>query len=86
MFAAGLITLFQESRVTQKILIASSRSLTRFRVQAKSKYARLTVKSYRTLKVQYGWILYVFDMPQFLRFMQFLFDKVIIFMLVVCEK
>jgi len=86
LFAAVFILLYQESQLTQKVVNASRRSLYRFRVQATSKYRRLRVKSFQGVNVQYGWILYRLDERQFLNFMQFIFDKVIIFLLVICGK
>jgi len=86
-FLFGTINvLFHESLLTQKVVNASRRSLYDFRVQAKSKYERLRVKSLQLLNVQYGWIFYRLDKRQFLNFTQFIFDKVIIFLLVICGK
>jgi len=81
----GFTILFQESRVNQKVVDASSRSLHRFKFQATSRYERLRVKSYQLVDVRFGWIFYAFDTRQFLKFMQFLLDQVIIFLLVICE-
>jgi len=40
---------------------------------------------HRPLEMKLGWILYTFDQQLFLRFMQFLLDKVIIFKLMICQ-
>lgn len=83
LFFAGFVITVQESRTVSKAFLASSNRIRKFRNE-QSKYNRLQAKSFRCLQVKFGWILYTFDQPQFLNFMQFLFDKVLIFRYVYC--
>jgi len=85
-FGAGFICTIQEARITQKHLIASSFTLLRFKAEANSRFFRLKVKSLLPFKTTLGWIMYSFDGRQFLQFLQFILDKVIIFTLMICEK
>jgi len=79
------ITIY-ESRITQKVFIASSCWVLRLKAVANSRLTRLEAKSNRPLEMKLGWILYNFDNNQFLEFMQFLLDKVILFTLMICEE
>jgi len=86
LFFAGFVITVQESQITQKIFTASYSRIVQYKAEANSKLKRLKAKSNRTVEVKSGWILYSFDKSQFLQFMQFLFDKVIIFTLMICEE
>jgi len=85
-FAAGFICTFQEARITQKNVIASSSTILRFKAEANSRFTCLKAKSILRFRCELGWILYRFDGHQFLEFLQFILDKVILFTLMICEK
>ena len=83
LFIAGFLIIFQESRVTQIVHLSSSQTIQRFK-KNESKCESLKANSFRPLRTQFGWIMYTFDVLQFLTFMQYLFDKVVIFRLLYC--
>jgi len=84
LFVAGFVITVQESRLTHMLRIASSNRIQYYLDHSEGKYERLVVKSYRPDQVKFGWHLYTFNELQFLNFLQFLFDKVVIFVLVFC--
>jgi len=84
-FFSGFNGTIQESRMTQKVLVASSSTIFRYKVEANSNWTRAMANKHRPLEMKLGWILYTFDQQLFLRFMQFLLDKVIIFKLMICQ-
>jgi len=79
-FPAGFVIAFKESRVTQKLCMVSSQRIQQFK-RSKFKYESLKAKSLQPIQSKFGWMLYTFDVRQFLTFMQYLFDKVVIFRL-----
>lgn len=85
-FVAGFIGAFQEARHTQANLKATSSMILRFKAAVSSKLTRLKVISLMRLRFKLGWNMYTFDAPQFLHFLQFLLDKVILFTLIICKK
>jgi len=82
-FVAGFLITFQESRVVQILRLTSLQTIQRLK-NSKSKYESLKAYSFKPILTQFGWIMYTFDVPQFLTLMQYLFDKVIIFGLLYC--
>ena len=86
LLVSGFNIVIYESQITQKVYNASSCWTLRIKVDAKSRLASLKAKSNRPLELKLGWILYTFDNNQFLEFMQFLLDKVILFTLMICEE
>jgi len=85
LFFSGFNNTMYESRMTQKVVVASSCTAFRYKAEANSRLTRLMAKSHRRLEIKLGWIMYTFDQHFSLRFMQFLLDKAIIFKLMICH-
>ena len=84
LFSAGFIISFQESRATENVYAHSCARIHQYRSDCKSKYKRLQAMSLTPMSSHLGWILYTFDHITFLEFMDFLFDKVLMFTLLYC--
>jgi len=86
LFISAFNIVIYESLITQKVGIASSCWMLRLRAEANSRLTHLKANSNWPLRVKLGWILYSFDNIRFLKLMQFLLDKVIIFTLMICRE
>ena len=84
-FSAFNISIY-ESLITQKVRIASSCWKLRLKAEANSRLTHSKANSNWPLRVKLGWILYTFDNIQFLKLLQFLLDKVILFTLMICRE
>jgi len=84
LFSAGFIITCQESRATENLHAQSGARIHQYRSRCKSHYERLEAMSFSPMNCQLGWIMYTFDQLTFLEFMHFLFDKVLMFILLYC--
>jgi len=83
---AGFLIVFGESLVTDRVVVSSSHRIQQFeRKVLKSKCEWLRIQSLHVFQIKgEGTGSYTFDDRQFLNFLQFILDKVVVFILVYC--